>query len=92
MHGGILVRIPAEDRKGDCSEVLIDLGKLLILLGVLVALIGVALIFSDRLPWLGRLPGDVVIRREHFVFVFPLTTCLLVSGLLSLLVYFFFRR
>jgi Protein of unknown function (DUF2905) len=71
--------------------VLTDLGKLLILLGILVALAGVVLVLWGRIPWLGRLPGDVVIRRDHSVFVLPLTTCLLVSALLSLLVYLFRR-
>jgi hypothetical protein len=40
-----------------------------------------------RVPWIGRLPGDIVIRRDDFVFVFPLTSCLLVSALLSLVLY-----
>jgi hypothetical protein len=70
---------------------LTELGKLLILLGVLMALAGAALLLAARFPWLGRLPGDIVVRRDDFVFVFPLTTCLLVSALLSLLVYLFRR-
>ena len=45
------------------------------------------LVFAGRVPWLGRLPGDIVIRRDDFVFVLPLTTCLLVSALLSLALY-----
>jgi Protein of unknown function (DUF2905) len=71
--------------------VLTDLGKLLILLGIVVVLAGAVLVLWGRIPWLGRLPGDIVIRRDHSVFVFPLTTCLVVSALLSLLVYLFRR-
>ena len=74
---------------------LTDLGKTLILFGIVVVGLGVVLSLAGRLPglplpglrWIGRLPGDVVLRREHFVFVFPLTTCLVVSVLLSLSVY-----
>jgi len=68
--------------------VLTDLGKMLILFGIVLVGSGVVLSLAGRLPglpWLGRLPGDIVIRREHFVFVFPLTTCLVVSVVLSVL-------
>ena len=66
---------------------LTDLGKMLILLGIVLVGLGVVLSLAGRLPWLGRLPGDIVIRREHFVFVFPLATCLVVSVVLSVLFY-----
>jgi DUF2905 family protein len=68
--------------------VLTDLGKMLILFGIVLVGLGVVLSLAGRLPglpWLGRLPGDIVIRREHFVLVFPLTTCLVVSVVLSVL-------
>jgi DUF2905 family protein len=65
--------------------VLTDLGKTLILFGIVLVGLGVVLSLAGRLPWLGRLPGDIVIRREHFVFVFPLATCLVVSVVLSVL-------
>lgn len=68
-----------------------DLGKMLILLGAILVVTGLGLVFAGRIPWLGRLPGDVVIRRDDFVFVFPLATCLLVSAVLSL-VLFLLRR
>lgn len=61
------------------------IGKLLIISGCLMAVVGVVLLFSDKLPWLGRLPGDISIKRENFSFYFPLTTCILISLLLSLL-------
>jgi hypothetical protein len=62
-----------------------SLGKLLIISGCLMAVLGVVLVFSDKIPWLGRLPGDISIKRENFSFYFPLTTCILISVLLSLL-------
>ena len=61
------------------------IGKLLIVSGCLLALLGVVLVFSDKIPWLGRLPGDISIKRENFSFYFPLTTCILISIILSLL-------
>jgi len=61
------------------------IGKLLIVSGCLMAVLGVLLVFSDKIPWLGRLPGDISIKRENFSFYFPLTTCILISLLLSLL-------
>jgi DUF2905 family protein len=69
-----------------------ELGKLLILLGVLTALAGVALLAAVRVPWLGRLPGDIHIQRGNWTFYFPLATSLLVSLVLSVLLYLFNRR
>ena len=69
-----------------------ELGKLLILLGVLTALAGVALLAADRVPWVGRLPGDIHIQRGNWTFYFPLATSLLVSLVLSVLLYLFNRR
>ena len=60
------------------------LGRTLLLLGVAFAGLGVVLLFGPRIPWLGRLPGDIVIQREGFSFYFPLTSCLLASALISL--------
>jgi hypothetical protein len=65
------------------------IGKILIVFGCLMVALGVLLVFSDKFPWLGRLPGDISIKRENFSFYFPLTTCILISLLLSLLFYFF---
>jgi hypothetical protein len=69
-----------------------SLGKLLIVGGIVLGLTGVALLFADRLPFLGRLPGDLVIRREHWSLYLPLTTCILISLLLTLLFFLFGRR
>ena len=66
---------------------MMDLGKTLILLGAGIIAAGVVFLLLGRVPWIGRLPGDIVIRRDDFVFVFPLTSCLLVSALLSLVLY-----
>lgn len=68
-----------------------SLGKWLILLGLLLAGAGLLITLGGKIPFLGRLPGDLRIERENFTFYFPLTTSLLVSLLLSLL-WWLFRR
>jgi hypothetical protein len=69
-----------------------SLGKMLILFGVVLALLGGLLLLAGKIPFLGRLPGDIVIRRERWSFYFPLTTSILISILLSLLFSWFSRR
>ena len=69
-----------------------SLGKMLILFGVVLALLGGLLLLAGKIPFLGRLPGDIVIRREHWSFYFPLTTSIVVSILLTLLFSLFSRR
>jgi hypothetical protein len=63
----------------------------LILFGVLVILVGVAWPWLSKLPF-GRLPGDIVVERENFRFYFPLATGLLVSVVLSLLLWWWYRK
>lgn len=60
------------------------LGKLLILLGVFIVLMGLLLMAGDKIPWVGRLPGDIVIKKEKFTFYFPLATSILISLLITL--------
>jgi hypothetical protein len=69
------------------------LGRMLIVLGLLVAALGVVVSLAERLPIrLGRLPGDIVIRGKHSVFYFPLVTCVLISAVLSLVLWLINRR
>lgn len=67
------------------------LGKSLIIIGLLIAALGVMLSFAGKIPWLGRLPGDIYIKRENFSFYFPLATSIILSALLSLLLWLFRR-
>jgi hypothetical protein len=67
-------------------------GKLLIVLGGLLIIAGAALVLIGKVPWLGRLPGDIYIERRNFTFVFPLATSILISVILSLVLYLFSRR
>ncbi len=63
------------------------MGKMLILMGLFVLVIGLIMTFAPRLriPFLGRLPGDIRIEREGFSFYFPVVTCILLSIVLTLL-------
>jgi len=58
-------------------------GWVLIVVGVLIAVIGLTWLITPSIPWLGKLPGDIVIERENFRFYFPLATCVLLSLLLT---------
>jgi hypothetical protein len=62
-------------------------GKLLILLGLFIMLIGIIILFGGKIPFLGKLPGDINISRENFHFYFPLTTSIILSLLISLVIY-----
>lgn len=68
-----------------------ELGRALIVLGVVLAILGVLLTFAGKIPWLGHLPGDIYIQRERYSFYFPLTTCVLISIVISLVLYLFRR-
>ena len=70
------------------------LGKVLLLLGLGLAALGGLLLLADRLPFLklGRLPGDIVVERPNLRFYFPLATSLLLSVVLSLLLWLVNRR
>ena len=69
-----------------------DIGKTLIALGLLIALAGVVLTLAGRVPWLGRLPGDIHVQRGNWSFYFPLATSLVVSIAVSLVLYLIGRR
>ena len=63
------------------------MGKMLIVMGIILILIGIIMTAGPKIPWIGRLPGDIIIKKEHFSFYFPLTSCIIVSIILTLLFY-----
>ncbi len=69
-----------------------SLGKALVVLGLLLVVLGVALWVGPKVPFLGRLPGDIVIKRDNFTFYLPLTTMLVLSLLLTLVLNLLGRR
>ncbi len=70
---------------------MVPLGKFLLVCGLILAGVGLFLMLSDRIGWIGRLPGDIIIKRENLTFYFPLVTCIVISVVLSLL-FWLFRR
>lgn len=66
-----------------------QMGKFLVVVGLVVVLLGVLLMFFDKLPFLGKLPGDISIKRENFRFYFPITTSIILSVVISLLLWLF---
>ena len=71
---------------------MIDLGRLLIVLGLVVVAVGVVLVVFGRVPGLGRLPGDIFIQRGNWSFYFPLGTSIVLSVLLTLVLWLIGRR
>jgi hypothetical protein len=67
------------------------IGKTLIFFGLLLAVVGLLFTLGSKLPWLGRLPGDIYINRGNFSFYFPLTTSIIVSVIITLVLYLFRR-
>ncbi len=79
----------------DCSRgraklgAVAELGKIRALFGAVLVVVGLALWFGPKVPWLGRLPGDIAIERGSFRFYFPLATCILISLVLTLIAWLF---
>jgi hypothetical protein len=68
-----------------------QLGKLLVILGAVLLVLGVVLLFADRIPFLGKLPGDMLIKRDRFTFYFPIVTMIILSVLITIILNLFSR-
>jgi hypothetical protein len=66
-----------------------DLARLLMITGAILLLLGLFLWVGPKIPWLGKLPGDITYKRDGFTFYFPLGTCILLSIILTLILYLF---
>jgi uncharacterized protein HemY len=66
-------------------------GKILIFFGAILIFLGLIFSFAGRIPYFGKLPGDIYIKKENFTFYFPITTCILISIILSVIFYLIFR-
>jgi Protein of unknown function (DUF2905) len=66
-----------------------QLGKILIFAGIFILAVGILFIFGNKIPFLGRLPGDIIIRKKNFTFYFPIVTSILLSIIISLIFYLF---
>ena len=64
---------------------MIEIGKSMIFIGLIIVVIGIVVTFSDKLPFaLGKLPGDIIYKKENATFYFPITTSIIISIVLSL--------
>lgn len=62
-----------------------DLGRIMIFAGAVIIVVGLLVVLLGKIPYFGKLPGDIIIKKENFSFYFPLTTCIFLSILLSLI-------
>ena len=68
------------------------IGRTLILVGIILVVIGLFLTYAPKIPLLGRLPGDIYYRKDNFTVYFPITTSIIISVILSLILYLLTRR
>lgn len=67
------------------------MGKSLVIIGIIIVIIGLVFMVAPKIPFLGKLPGDIYIKRDNFTFYFPLATSIIVSIILSVIFYLFRR-
>ncbi len=67
-------------------------GKILIGLGILMVVLGGLFMLSGKIPFIGRLPGDIAIQKKNFSFYFPITTCIIISIIFSLIMWLLSKR
>ncbi|MEK6689859.1 MAG: DUF2905 family protein [Nitrospirota bacterium] len=68
------------------------LGKILIIIGLFIIILGILFLFAGRIPWIGRLPGDIVIERTNINIYIPITTSIILSILLTIIFWFLSKR
>ncbi|HMK50261.1 MAG TPA: DUF2905 domain-containing protein [Thermodesulfovibrionales bacterium] len=68
------------------------LGRVLVIIGIIVIVVGGLLLLSGKLPWIGKLPGDILVQKKNFTFYFPLATSILLSLLLTLIFWLLGKR
>lgn len=71
-----------------------ELGKYLIIFGILIVVIGIVITFWGKIPFIGKLPGDIKIEKENFTFYFPIMTSIALSVILTLIFWLinYFRK
>ncbi|WP_096892617.1 DUF2905 domain-containing protein [Candidatus Scalindua japonica] len=69
-----------------------ECGKILIIIGLLLAILGCIFLFGNKIPFIGKLPGDIAVEKKNFSFYFPVTTCIINSIVLSLILWIFSKK
>ena len=67
-------------------------GKILVVFGIIMIVVGGLFMFGSKIPFIGRLPGDITIQKKNFSFYFPITTSIIISIILSFIMWLFSRR
>ena len=65
---------------------MVGLGKILLIVGGIIVILGLILLFSNQIPFLGKLPGDIMVKKNGFSFYFPIVTMLIISILITIIV------
>ena len=68
-----------------------QIAKTLVFLGLILIIVGGVIYLTGKVPGIGKLPGDIQIKKENFTFYFPITTCLLVSLVVSFILFLIFK-
>jgi len=63
------------------------IGKLILIVGAILVILGLLMLYGSKIPFIGRLPGDIHIKRGPLDLYFPITTCIIISLFLTLLFY-----
>jgi hypothetical protein len=69
-----------------------EFGKILIFIGLLLAILGFVFIFGNKIPFIGKLPGDIAVERRNYSFYFPVTTCIIISVVISFILWLFNKK
>ena len=80
---GIIANV-RDERENALNE---QIGRAIVMIGAVLVVVGLAITFSDRIPFLGRLPGDIHVKRGNFQFHFPVMTSIVISVVLSLILW-----
>jgi hypothetical protein len=67
------------------------IGKIITIVGVILVVLGLIFVFGERIPFLGKLPGDILIKKDGISFYFPVVTFLLVNVVLTIIINFILR-
>ncbi|MGB7290838.1 MAG: DUF2905 domain-containing protein [Thermodesulfobacteriota bacterium] len=62
-----------------------SLGKIILVMGIFLVVFGSLILLSPKIPFIGRLPGDILIRRDNFTFFFPLATSIIISLIITII-------
>jgi len=69
-----------------------EFGKILIFIGLLLAILGLVFIFGNKIPFIGKLPGDIAVERRNYSLYFPVTTCIIISVVISFILWLFNKK